>query len=352
MNSEGQVVGRARRPTIADVARLAETSRGTVSFVINDRPGVSPATRKRVLDAMETLSWTPNQLARSLSTRRAYAIGLILARDPRALSSDPFFAPFIAGLETGIEPSGQFLVLRFARDHASETAAYRSLTEQHRVDGFVLSDLLHDDERVALLESLQVPAVTLNRTNQPSPFPAVVHADEPGVVAAVEHLVAHGHRRIAHVGGPARYLHAARRRAAWEQTTRDHGLEAGPFVEADFTAAGGLAATKQLLDLSPAARPTAILYANDLMAASGVAYAQQQGVRVPSDLSVIGFDDAELSGFMDPPLTSVRTDPFAWGVAAAELLLEVIDNRRVESRSITPGTLVVRRSVGPAATAG
>jgi len=350
MNQEGRVSARARRPTIADVARLAETSRGTVSFVINDRPGVSPATRARVLEAMKTLAWTPNQLARSLSTRRAYAIGLILARDPRALSSDPFFAPLIAGLETGLEPSGQFLVLRFARDDETEAAAYRSLTEQHRVDGFVLSDLLREDTRPGLLDELGMPAVTLNRTEGPSSFPAVVHADEPGVVAAVEHLMAHGHRRIAHVGGPGRYLHAARRRTAWEATMRDHGLEPGPFAEADFTAAGGVAATRSLLDLPPRQRPTAILYANDLMAASGVAYAQQQGVRVPDDLSVIGFDDAELSGFLDPPLTSVRTDPFAWGLAAAELLIEAITSTSgtVASRAITPGTLVVRRSVAPA----
>ncbi|MFD4778482.1 LacI family DNA-binding transcriptional regulator, partial [Streptomyces sp. NPDC058427] len=248
-----------RRPTIADVARHAQTSRGTVSFVINGRPGVAPATRRRVEDAMRVLDWTPNQLARSLSRARADALGLVIARDAASLGSDPFFAPFIAGLETGMEPYGQSLLLRFAPDPVAEAAVYGELAAQRRVDGFVLTDLRENDPRAARIEALGIPAVTLNPLDVPSPFPAVIRPDEPGVTAAVEFLIGHGHRLIAHVGGPPSYLHAARRRTAWQDTMAAHGLPPGPFIASDFTAAGGSSATAALLDLPPGRCPTAIV---------------------------------------------------------------------------------------------
>lgn len=336
-----------RRPTIADVARRAHTSRGTVSFVINDRPGVAPATRERVRVAMKDLQWTPNQLARSLSTSRAFAIGLILARDPQALSADPFFAPFIAGIETRLEQSGQFLVLRFAPNQESEVAAYRDLAAQKRVDGFILSDLLVNDHRLELLQGLGVPAITLNPAADEALTTAVSRSDETGLVASIDHLVGLGHQRIAYLGGPSRYLHAVHRRAVWEATMRTHRLVPHAFVETDFTAAGGSLGTAEVLDITARERPTAIVYANDLMAAAGMALAQGRGLRVPDDLSIIGYDDAELSAYLSPSLTTVATDPLAWGAAAAGQLLEMIAGNPVGNRELPAPALIVRGSTGP-----
>ncbi|GAA2518863.1 LacI family DNA-binding transcriptional regulator [Rarobacter incanus] len=341
--------GRApRRPTIADVARLAKTSRGTVSFVINDRPGVAPATRERVRKAMDELGWRPNQLARSLSTQRAYGIGFILARDPRALSSDPFFGPFIAGMEQKLDEAGQFLVLRFVSGKESEIQAYRDLAEQGRVDGFVLSDLRTDDPRIDLISSLGTHAVTLNVADTTTTIPAVSRSDEPGVLAAVDHLADLGHRHIAYVGGPAHYLHAIRRRATWQAALASRNLPEGRSVQSDFTAAGGSAATEQLLDLPARERPTAIVYANDLMAASGMSVAISRGIRVPQELSVVGYDDFELSAYLTPSLTTVRTDPMAWGVAAIDQLLRVIDGKPARDVALPHPVLVPRQSTGPA----
>ncbi|GAA2239066.1 LacI family DNA-binding transcriptional regulator [Rarobacter faecitabidus] len=348
MSDESIAEAPLRRPTIADVARRAKTSRGTVSFVINDRPGVAPATRQRVLDAMKELGWRPNQLARSLSTQRAYAIGFILARDPRALSSDPFFAPFIAGMESRLDEVGQFLMLRFVADTDSERAAYADLATQRRVDGFVLSDLREDDPRIELLSSLQTNAVTLNVTDKTTTFPAVSRSDEPGVADAVNHLVTLGHTKIAYVSGPGRYLHAIRRRATWQSALAAHGISAGHSIQSDFTAAGGSSATAALLDLPADERPTAIVYANDLMAAAGMSYAISKGVRVPDELSIVGYDDFELSAYLSPSLTTVRTDPMAWGVAAVDQLLRIIDGRETTNIALPPPVLVERGSTGPA----
>lgn len=348
MSEQKPDTGAPRRPTISDVAKLAKTSRGTVSFVINNRPGVAPATRERVRKAMDALDWRPNQLARSLSTQRAYAIGFILARDPRALSSDPFFAPFIAGMETRLDEVGQFLVLRFVAGPDSEREAYTDLASQRRVDGFVLSDLREDDPRIDLINSLGTRAVTLNVSDKSTSIPAISRSDEPGVLKAVEHLVGLGHRRIAYVGGPAHYLHAIRRRATWQSALAAHGISAGHSIQSDFTAAGGSSATAALLDVPAEERPTAIVYANDLMAASGMSLAISRGIRVPDELSIVGYDDFELSAYLTPSLTTVRTDPMAWGVAAVDQLMRAIDGRPTEDIALPPPQLVVRQSTGRA----
>jgi DNA-binding LacI/PurR family transcriptional regulator len=234
---------RADRPTIVDVARAAGVSKGTVSFALNGRPGVSEDTRERILAAARDLGWTPSTKARALSVSRAFAVGIVLAREPELLGADPFFPSFIAGVERTLIDRGQALVLQVVPE-AEEEAGYRRLADAGRVDGVFLLDLRVDDQRMALLEELGLPAVSIARPDVPSPFPAVLVDDRPGIEAAVRHLAELGHRHIAHVAGPAHFLHGRRRRQAFEETLAAVGLPAGPVVEADFSAAGGVAARK------------------------------------------------------------------------------------------------------------
>lgn len=341
-----------RRATITDVARRSGTSKGTVSLVVNERPGVAPATRTRVLAAVEELGFRPSVAARALSRSRADAVGLVLARDPATLRSDSFFAAFLAGLEQGVGPVDCAVLLRFVTDEAAEEAAHRVLADGRRVDGVVLADVRCADSRVALLAGLGMPAVTLNRPDVPSPFPAVCHDDVGAVEQVVAHLAALGHRTAGYVGGPLRYLHARRRRDAWRRAADAYDLAHGPEVESDFTAEGGARATHALLDLRPADRPTAIAYGNDTMAVAGTVVAQSRGLEVPRDLSVVGFDDGELSAYVRPALTTVRTDPFAWGERAARTLVDLVHagRERVEAPPdvhLDAPRLVVRDSTAP-----
>ncbi len=339
----------SRRPTITDVAARAATSKGTVSFVLNGKAGVAPATRDRVLAAIDELGWRPSGAARSLSRSRADAVGLVLARNPETLRADSFFAPFIAGLERGLSADDNAVLLRFVADEEAELAAYRGLADAGRVDGVIVADLRCVDPRIAWLAELGLPAVTLNRPEVPSPFVAVCHDDVGAVAAVVAHLAALGHRRIGHVSGPLRYLHAVRRRDALAAALVDAGLPPGPFAEADFTAEGGAQATHRLLDRPEKDRPTALVFGNDTMAVAGMVVAQDRGLVLPRDLSVVGFDDAELSAYVQPTLTTVRTDPFAWGSLAARTLLDVVRGVAVPDE-VTVGEprLVVRSSTGPA----
>ncbi|WP_213815352.1 LacI family DNA-binding transcriptional regulator [Glaciihabitans sp. dw_435] len=336
----------SERPTIADVARVAGVSKGLVSFALNDKPGVSVETRQRILSVASELGWKPSMRARSLSSRRAYAVGLVIARDPGIIAADPFFPALIAGIEIALAPAGQVLVLSMVADEEAEIASYRQLVENDRVDGVILTDLRTNDARIALAVELGLSAVTLGHPDIPSPFPAVTVDDAAGIRAAVAHLVALGHTRIAHVGGPSRMLHGSRRRNSFLAALAEAGLSGELAIETDFSSADGARVTADLLAL--AEPPTAIVYSNDPMAIAGMSVAQRAGFSIPQDLSVTGFDGSDLGNFTNPSLTSVSTQVQEWGRAATDALLRVIAGEDVVDVELAPAQLVPRESsAGP-----
>jgi DNA-binding LacI/PurR family transcriptional regulator len=169
--------------------------------------------------------------------------------------------------------------------------------------------------------------------------------DSRGTRDAVDYLVGLGHHRIAYVGGPEIYLHSTRRRLAWRSAVEAHGLAARIVIEADFSASSGARAVREVLALPRHQQPTAIVYANDSMAIAGVVAARQAGLRVPDDLSIVGFDDAELSAYVNPPLTTIRSDSYRWGRTAAEVLLEFVrTGDKPPERQLPPAELVIRKS--------
>lgn len=334
------------RPTIADVAREAGVSKGLVSFALNDRPGVAAETRDRILSVANALGWRPSVRARSLSTDRSFALGLVIARDPEIISSDPFFPAFIAGIEGALAPAGQALVVSMVSNEEAEVASYRQLAAHDRVDGVILTDLRRNDPRIALLEELRLKAVTLGHPDVESSFPAVAVDDGPGIRSAVEHLAELGHRRIAHVAGPSSMLHGDRRSRSFVDALRGLGLASELVAETDFSAAGGAETTAALLDLDEP--PTAIVFANDLMAIAGLGVAQRRGLRVPDDLSITGFDGSDIGAYLYPSLTTVTTPVLEWGRAAAELLLKsVIGDHDVHDVELPAAQLLVRMSTAP-----
>ncbi|BDI24125.1 LacI family DNA-binding transcriptional regulator [Herbiconiux sp. L3-i23] len=340
-----EVTAMARKPTILDVARAAGVSKGLVSFALNDRPGVAAGTRQRILDAADELGYRRSIAARSLSTRTSFALGLVVARNPDVIAADPFFPGFISGVEQVLAQRGRALVLSFVPDDEAEAETYRTLAADQRVDGVFLTDLRTDDFRPALLEQLGLPAVSLGRVDGGGPMAAVTLDDTPGITDAVRHLAGLGHRRIAHVAGPARMLHALHRRDAFLAASAEQGLPGTLVVETDFSAADGAAATAALLDLDD--RPTAIVYANDPMAIAGLGVAHRRGLDLPTDLSITGFDDSDIADYIYPALTSVRTRPGQWGEAAAATLLQLVDHGAAPDLDLPPAGLVVRNSTAP-----
>src|SRR4029453_2395866 len=222
--------------TIMEVARRAGVSKGAVSFALNDRPGVAPQTRDRILAAARELGWQPSTRARALSRSRAFAVGLVMRRAPELLGADPFFPQFLAGVESVLAGRGSALVLQVvADDDEAEASSYRRLATQGRVDGVFLNDLRVEERRFGLLAGLGLPAVAVGRPTGPCPFPVVTVDDRQGVAGAVEHLLGLGHRRVAFVGGTEGYVHSLSRRSAWRQALEAAGGAPGPELTADFT---------------------------------------------------------------------------------------------------------------------
>jgi len=340
------LVRRRRRTTIQDVARLAGVSNGAVSLALSGKAGVAESTRERIIAAADELGWRPSIGARALLSSRAFAVGLILARDPELLGADPFFPSFIAGVESELAQRGSALVLQVVRDEPrAESEAYRRLAQEHRVDGVFLTDLHQDDRRIALVQELELPAIAVGAPSPATPVPSVGIDDRVGVHEAVTHLLSLGHKRIAFVGGTPGYVHSASRLDAWREAHAQAGVAPGPTDAGDFTAAGGAAATTRLLD--GASRPTAIVYANDLMAIAGMSVAAQRGIDVPGRLSVVGFDDIPIAAHLNPPLTTVRQDVASWGRASAAALLSIIEYREVAAPGLLPSQLVLRGTTAP-----
>ena len=334
------------RHTINDIARAAGVSKGAVSLAFNNRPGLSAETRERILSTARELGWTPSPRARALSISRAFAVGLVMARPPETLRADPFFPSFIAGVESELSRHGYALLLQVVPEHEVEHETYRRLSKEGRVDGVFVTDLYVDDARPALLAEIGMPAVIVGPALPEAFWPAVGVDDAPGIAAAVEHLVALGHTRIAHVAGPLEMVHGLSRRTAWATALQQAGLPEGPSIESDFSAEAGAAATRELLDL--AEPPTAIVYASDLMAIAGLSVAASRGIGVPGQLSITGYEDTELAAHVQPPLTTVCSDVIGWGRAAARRLLELVDQREATDVDLPPPSLVVRESTGPA----
>jgi DNA-binding LacI/PurR family transcriptional regulator len=336
-----------RRPTIADIARRAGVSKGAVSYALNGRPGVSDATRARILAIADEIGWRPNSAARALSGARADAVGLVLCRPARILGVEPFFMELISGIETALATRSNALMLQVAVDHDAEIAAYRRWWGEGRIDGAILVDLHVADRRISEVGALGMPAVVIGGPTGVGSMVPVWSPEDEAVRETVEYLAALGHRRIARVAGLPQLVHTALRDKAFVQVSEELGLADPVTVHTDYTGEEGARATRRLL--SAPARPTAIVYDNDIMAVAGLGVAQEMGLRVPTDLSIVGWDDSPLSQVVRPALTALRRDIPGYGAQAARCLLELIDGRDVTGHQDAPARLAPRGSTAPAA---
>ncbi len=332
-----------RRPTIADVARRAGVTKAAVSFALNGQPGVSAATRERILAIAAEVGFEPNSAARALSDGRAGAFGLIIDRPARTLGSEVFFMQLISGIQAELAQNHITLLFTVAEDQAEEIRMYRTWWAQRKVDGVFLVDLRVHDRRIGVLEELNMPTVVIGTPRGAGHLPAVWQDDRAATETVLGYLAGLGHRRIARVGGFPRYWHCRLRADALARVAGAAGIEA-VSVPADYTAEHGAEATRDLL--KQAGPPTAILYDNDVMALAGLGVAQRMGVRVPADLSIVVWDDSALCELVHPAFTALRRDIPAAGVHAARMLREAVAGGRPDHFRETLPVLLVRDSTG------
>jgi len=333
-----------KRPTIIDIARRVGVSKAAVSYALNGRYGVSSKTRERVLEVASELGWHASSAARALSKDRSGSVGIVLARPPEVLRTEPYFLQLLSGLEQTLSAHEVSLQLALVTDRDAELATYRRWWAERRVDGFVLTDLRMPDPRPALLRELGAPTVLFGARGRTPGIPGLRTAERQDVLAALEHLAARGHQRIGHVLGSWNLQHTQRRARAISRAVGDLlGTEVSQ-ADGGYTEEGGVSATRALL--AAETRPTAIVYDNDVMAVAAVAHAEDLGVRVPADLAVLAWDDSILCRVVRPPVTAFAHDIAADGTTVARMLLELIETGTTEEAEYSPRTLIPRASTG------
>jgi DNA-binding LacI/PurR family transcriptional regulator len=337
-----------KRPTIADIAREAGVSKGAVSYALNGQPGVSEATRERVLAIAEQIGWKPNIAARALSGASAGAIGLALCRQARTLGVEPFFMELISGIEAVLSAHSYALTLQLVPDHEAEIAVYRRWWGERRVDGVLVCDVHVEDKRLRAIRELGLPVVALAHPEDRRDASYVWSDDTAAITEAVEYLAALGHRNIARVAGLPELLHTDVRTRAFTAVCERLGLANALSVPTDYSGEEGSRATRRLL--SSVQRPTAIIFDNDVMAVAGLAVAQEMGLSVPADVSIVAFDDSPLCRLVHPPLTALSRDTAAYGSLAVRHLLDLVAGGHVQCLQAETAHLAPRGSTGrPAA---
>lgn len=286
---------------IHEVAKRANVSIATVSRTLNGVPSVSPQLARRVWKAVEELGYYPNTQARALVSGRSRIFGLIVSE-----ITNPFFPEIVQEFENeAVRHNYEVLLTSTAHDPKRIALAVRRMIER-RVEGVAVVTFAMQEALLENLKSRNVPLVFLN-VGPSLPGVSNIRIDHlQGIRQAVEHLAALRHRRIAFISGPLKLKSACERQDAFVQCMERIGLTAGPeyLIEGDHTMEGGITAMRRLLKLPK--RPTAVLCSNDMTAIGAMRESYDQSLRVPADLSVIGFDDIRLAQFVTPRLTTIR----------------------------------------------
>lgn len=329
--------------TIRDVARAAGVHVSTVSRALNParRGLISEEVLKSVEAAATRLGYRPNRAAAALRTGRTHTIGVLVPD-----ITNPVFPPILQGIEASAAARGYFVFVANVGDPQLAQPILARMQAQ-QIDGLVMAIAMRDDPLIDFIRANGMHAVMVNRADESGRLPAVVSDDRLAMKLAVDHLVALGHRRIAHLAGPQNVPTGVGRRQGVEQAMQDHGLAAPQVVACEaYTRESGAQAMRSLLASGPP--PEAVVCCNDLVALGAYDVLREAGLRVPQDISVTGHNDMPLVDMVDPPLTTIRLPHRELGWRAAEMLFDEIEGRALSASTVVlRPELVVRASTGP-----
>jgi LacI family transcriptional regulator len=333
--------------TLEEVGRLAGVSRSTVSRVVNNHPNVRDQVRERVWEVIRETGYQPHAAARSLVTRRTRIVGVLIPEAVSTLFTDPFFSRLLCGITQTCNAERYHLLLSLFNDPAGPEEMYRRVIGSGHLDGVLVASTQVGDPLIMRLLQDGVPFVMAGR--HPAEGVNYVDIDNvAGAQVAVEHLIGLGHKRIATITGPLGMTSGQDRLAGYRQALAAHQLPVDEelIVEGDFTEESGMAATRDLLTRSV----TAIFAASDIMAVGALKAIWEANLRVPEDVSLVGFDDIPVAAALEPALTTVRQPIERLGSTAADLLLHLLNDppaaQDAVHRSMLPVKLIVRDSCG------
>lgn len=324
--------------TIHDVARAAGVSIGTVSKALNGTGSLSRETRERVMDSVRALNFRPNQLAKSLHSGVSGTVGLI-SND----SFGRFTMPIMEGLEHVLSGSGMAVFMANATDDAGREQAHLNQFLAKRIDGIVLTGRRADRRPSVDLQGIGLPVIYVFSQGEGDGALTLLPDDEGGARLAVDHLIARGRRRIAHVTGPENFEAVRLREKGWREALAQAGLDPAPLRHGPWSEAWGRQATAGLL--AGPERPDAIFCGNDQIARGAADALREAGLVVPADVALVGFDNwAVMAEACRPALTSVDMNLRELGTEAGRRMTEMIRGARHAGTLRLPCTLVVRES--------
>jgi LacI family transcriptional regulator len=335
------------RVTISTLAQALGLTKGTVSKALNGYHDVSEHTRKRVELEARRLGYKPLSHAQAIRTGRCRALGLVLSVDAYD-SSRPFLADFLDGVSRAASAEGWTLTIATANSDADLLLTMKRLIDDHKADGFILPRTLHDDPRIGLLNRSGVPFVLFGRSRDCDAYPWFDVLGEIAMAEAVSRLAAQGHKRIGFINASHAFEYARQRERGYAQGLKEAGMtvDRDVMLAGCHTAADGARGAKQLL--SHSMPPTAIICATDIVALGVYQGAQELGLKIGADLSVIAYDGIPEGAFAHPGLTTFSTNNREAGERLASLLIAHIrGGDPKELQESTRATLQERASDGP-----
>ncbi len=334
-----------KRVTSFTVARESGVSRTTVSFVLNNVPGmsISDATRQRVLQVAKELNYHPDSSGRKLASGKSNTLGLILRQSDEQVFADALLPQVLLGIEQAATAQGYQILLKALEPHDGDD--YMRMVHENHVDGIVLSGPRQDETEIIRLHQEGLPVMLMGQLQDGNlPFVDIDAVD--GSFRAVRHLIEGGHRRIGLITNASlEYTSAQQRRLGYLQALKEGGIEPEDLLmrEGAYTPASGFIAMQELLKVSP--RPTAVFVASDVVCLGALHAIKVAGLSIPQDIAVVGFDDIPLANYYDPPLTTIHIPSYGLGWAAGERLVRLVRGEGLDQEGLLlESKLVIRES--------
>lgn len=330
--------------TIKDIAKKAGVSITTVSQVLNSKEiGIKRETKEKILKIAEELDYKPNYLARGLITKKTNTLGLIIPD-----ITNPFFPQVVRAIEDTANQHHYNIILCNTDNDPEKEKIYLEILQKKYVDGILLTSSTYSTtDHGGLLEKMKTPLILLDRVaDSPLDFPSVYTCGYQGVMRGVTYLWNQGHRKIAYLSGPNTSIVGKDRLLGYETALINHGLSMDPelIYYGDYKAETGEKGMTALL--AKGVEFTAVMAANDLMAVGAMRSIKNQNLKVPEDISVLGFDNIQIARLIDPALTTISQPSYEMGKMATQMLLRLIEGETLEKRQVVlEPELVVRESV-------
>jgi len=320
--------------TIKDIAKKAEVSVATVSKVMNGYDDIGEVTKAKVLKIIKENNYRPNANAQSLRTNKSFLVGLFFKDHQDSGVKHPFFRGIISGLEERLLENNYDMILFSA--NWEDQFSYLEKCQFRNVDGAILMGVPKDDPKLPELLNAKIPSVFIDLDISDAKASYIISDNEKGAREAVRHLAELGHQKIAVIEGEEITIPTQKRLAGYKAEMKAQNLEIKDdwIIQGRFSVDGGIKAMEKILKLED--RPTAIFCMGDEIAVGAMQTIKEAGLNVPDDFSIVGFDDIEISQYLNPALTTIRQQKDEMGIEAANMVLEMINNpeKKVEAEII------------------